>query len=157
MDTDGTAGMHVDSEPPPGSPMSSTSSVHSADFSPVSRASSLRSSGGLSRASSAGGHLAQALRGGERRRQGRGAPARREPAQVPRAGCAGTRPAAGLAPGRVCLDERDGTMGASAHGRCWPRGIQPRGRGRAGGAAFEPYTQAELERWVVRAVGGWLR
>ncbi len=65
MDTDGTAGMHVDSEPPPGSPMSSTSSVHSADFSPVSRASSLRSSGGLSRASSAGGHLAQALRGGE--------------------------------------------------------------------------------------------
>ena len=110
LDTDETAAMHVDSEPPPGSPMSSASSVHSADFSPVSRASSLRSSGGLSRASSAGGHLAQALRG-ESDADKTAALLRDASLRKFRARVRGTRPAVGLAPGRACLDERDGEMG----------------------------------------------
>ncbi|KJA21122.1 hypothetical protein HYPSUDRAFT_762105 [Hypholoma sublateritium FD-334 SS-4] len=120
VDTDKSVAMYVDSEPPPASPMSSSSSMHSADFSPVSRASSLRSSTGgpepLSRASSSGARLAPALRG-EGDSDKATALLRDASLRKFRARVRGTRPALGLAPGRACLDERDGEMGLEhAHG-----------------------------------------
>lgn len=111
-----TAAMVVDGEP---SPLSSGSSIHSADFSSLSRTSSLHSSSGapeqLSRASSISVHRTPSIRGETSAHHGdadkAAALVRDASLRKFRARVRGTRPAIRLASGRACLDERDGEMG----------------------------------------------